>query len=107
MPITGCTADARAFASVLLIQPNSQRHMERLMSHSCQVIMQLLNPRLVTHGRMRIRCAGFWIGGILASIPMDLVEGFRLGVKWFELVISDRPRRRNAAMMYQRPKILL
>src|SRR5215813_5696543 len=40
-------------------------------------------------------------GGILPAIAMYLVEIFSLRVVWLQIVIADRPRRRDSAVVAQ------
>src|SRR5258705_10488276 len=92
MPIAGGAADAKAFLLVFLIEPNSQRHMKRLMAELGQVIMQLLDSRLVADGRMWIRRAGIGGGWTVAPVSAHLLEGLGLGAIRLPGGIGNRPR---------------
>src|SRR5215510_3016110 len=67
--------------------------------------MQMLNALLVTDCRILVRRAGPGLRRIFTAIPVHLVEVFSLGVVRLQFVITNRPSRRNAAVMTNLAKI--
>src|SRR5215510_11796494 len=67
--------------------------------------MQMLNALLVTDCRILVGRAGPGLGRIFTAIPVHLVEVFSLGVVRLQFVITNRPSRRNAAVMTNLAKI--
>ena len=51
------------------------------------------------YGWEPVRSARPRVGGIDSALTVDLIEIFRLRVVRFELVVADRPRRREAAVV--------
>ena len=72
-----------------------------------QVVRELLDPRLVRDGRVGVGPAGRWLGRILAPRSVHLVELLRQGVVRLELVVGDRPGRRDPVVMPQLAEVLL
>ena len=81
--------------------------MERLVAGGRQVVRKLLDPRLVRDGRVGVGPAGRRLGRILAPRSVHLVELLREGVVRLELVVGDRPGRRDAVVMLQLAEVLL
>ena len=74
-------------------------------SEALKIIAESLNARLVTDWRMRIRSAGKGFSGILTPLAMDVVEALRLQIVRLEVVIRNRPGRRDASEMPNFAKI--
>src|SRR5499426_235701 len=69
--------------------------------------MQLLDARLVRHGRERIGCARWGLGGIFAARAVHLVHLLSLSVIRLHVFVSDGPGGRNTVVMLELAKILL
>src|SRR5207245_2637111 len=82
-------------------------NMERLVPGFRQVIAQLLDARFVRYLGILVRRARRRFRGVFAALTVYLVQMFRLGVIGLHLVVTDRPRRRHAAMVLQFAKIFL
>ena len=67
--VAGRTADARARRQVCLVEHDSARRVERPVARGSEVIRELLDARLVRHGRMRVGRARRWLGRILPTAP--------------------------------------
>jgi len=72
-----------------------------------ELIGELLDPRLVRHGRVRVRRAGRRLRWILAPCSVHLVELLGLRVVGLQLVVRDRPGRRDAVVVAQLAEVLL
>ena len=71
-----------------------------------ELVGELLDPRLVRHGGMRVRRAGRRLGRILASCAVHLVVLLGLRVVRLELVVRDRPGRRDAVVVAKLAEVL-
>jgi hypothetical protein len=56
--VTGVAANAAALTWILLVEHNAHRHREGLMALPLQPVVNLLDSRLVTNGRIFIGRAG-------------------------------------------------
>src|SRR5271157_648555 len=92
---------------ILLIQHHAHRDMEWFEARSRKVVRQLLDTRLMTHCRPRIRRTGGRLGRILAALTMHLVENLGLRVIRLEVVVGDGPSRRDAAVVAQLAEVAL
>src|SRR5438045_4003037 len=98
MPIAGCAADAGTFLPLLLIDTDAQGNVERLVAEPRQIIVELLDARLVTDSRPGIRGACGGLRRIFATIAVNLVDVLGLRVVRLQFVIPDRPGGRNSAV---------
>jgi hypothetical protein len=105
--VTGETADALALAAVLLIQQYAKRHMKRRHAEPAEIVTQLLDARLMTDRRKRVRGARGRFGRIHAPLTVHLVELLGLGVVGFHILVADRPSRRDAAVVREFPEVFL
>src|SRR5262245_26688911 len=103
--IAGLAADALAGAGVLFIELNPERHMEWFQSEASEIVAQLLYTRLVGDRWMRIGTASERVCGVDSTLPMDLIEVFRLQIIRFNVVVRDGPSRRNTSVMPQLSKV--
>ena len=71
-----------------------------------EIVVQLLDARLVADRGIRIGRAGRRLGRVDAALAVHLIEALGLGVVRLELVVADRPRRRDAAVMPQLAEVL-
>ena len=100
-------AHARAVGHVRLVQPDPARRVEGVVPGGGQVVGELLDPRLVRDGRERVRSARVGLGRVLVVSAVHLVEVLRLGVVGLDLVVGDRPGRRDAVVVLELPEVLL
>ena len=70
-----------------------------MVAGALEVICELLDPRLVRDRRIRERPRAPRLGRILARLAVDEVQPLGLGVVGLEVVVGDRPRRRDAAVV--------
>ena len=73
---------------------------------ACEVVGELLDPRLVADRRERVRRARRRLGRVLAARAVHLVELLGLRVVRLHLVVGDRPRRRDAVVVAQLAEVL-
>ena len=105
--VAGLAPDAAALGRVGFVQHDAERHVERAQPVGGQVVVQLLDPWLVLHGRERVRRARPWLGRIDAALAVHLIQMLGLRVVRFEVVVADRPRRRDPAVVNDFPEVLL
>ena len=92
-------ADAAARLGVGLVQVHADGQVERPVPGLLEVIGELLDARLVRHRRVRKRPGPRRLGRVLARLPVHEIELLRLCVVGLEILIGDRPRRREAAVV--------
>ena len=100
-------ADAVAVGQVRLGQPDAARRVERVVAGRLEVVRELLDPRLVRDRGERVRRARGRLGRVLAARAADLVELLRQRVVRLDLLVLDRPGRRDAAGMLELAEVLL
>jgi hypothetical protein len=81
--------------------------MERPVAGGREVVGELLDPWLVRHGWMRVRRAGRGLCRILSPCTMHVVVLLCERVVGLELVVGDRPGRRDAVVVLQLAEVLL
>src|SRR5581483_252421 len=81
--------------------------MKRPESQPREVFGQVLYARLVTDGRMRIWPARRRLGRIFAALAVHMIQPLSRGVVRLQIVIRDRPSRRNSAVVLDLAEILL
>ena len=64
-----------------------------------EIVGELLDPRLVLQSRERVRGAGRGFGGILAPVPVYLVETLGLGVVGLHRLVGDGPGGRDPILV--------
>ena len=99
-------ADALAGGPVGLIQQDAARRVERVVAARCQGLGDLLDPRLVRDGRPRVLLGPVALGGILAVVTVHLVQPLGLGVPGLEVVVAQRPGRRQAVGVLELAEVL-
>src|SRR5574339_236806 len=80
--------------------------MKRAQSQSREVIGELLNARLMTHRRVRVRRAAMRLRWIFPLIAMHVIEPFGFSVIGFHVFVVERPGRRNPAVMMDLAEVL-
>ena len=105
--VAGLAADAGAVRHVLLVQHHGAGSREGVVARRRQIVGQLLDARLVGNRRARIGSAGGRLGRIPAAQPVHVIHLLGPRVIRLQLVVGDRPRRRDAVVMAQLAEILL
>ena len=105
--VAGRTADAGAERRVRLVEHDPARRVERVVAGGREVVGELLDPRLVRDGGMRVRRARRRLGRVLAARAVHLVELLGERVVRLQLVVGDRPGRRDAVVVLQLAEVLL
>src|SRR5690242_5496629 len=81
--------------------------MEGVVSGFRQIVGELLDAGLVRNGGEGVRRARVRFGGVLAARTVHFVQSLRLRVVGLELVVGDRPCRRDAVVVLQLTEVLL
>ena len=104
--VTRRTTDARAERWVRLVEHDPARRVERPVAGRREVVGELLDPRLVRHGGVRIGRARRRLRRILAAGAVHVVVLLRERVVRLQLVVRDRPRRRDAIVVAKLAEVL-
>src|SRR5207245_4503460 len=107
IPVAGAAPDAGTLFPVLLIEPHADRQVERPVADPDQIVMQFLDARFMADGLVAVRRAGRRLRRVLASLSVHLIEVLRLGVIRLQLLVRDRPGRRDATVVLDLAEILL
>ena len=99
-------ADAGAVGQVRLVQADAARRVERVVAGRLEVVRELLDPRLVRDGRERIGRARVPLGRVLAARAVHLVVLLGQRVVRLELVVGDRPGRRDPVVVLKLAEVL-
>jgi hypothetical protein len=75
-----------------LVHVDPHRKMERIEADALEVVVQLLDARLVGDGGVGERPRTWCLGGVLARLAVHEVEPLGLRVVGLEVLIGDRPR---------------
>ena len=105
--VAGRAADAGRERRVRLVEHDPARRVERPVAGCREVVGELLDPRLVRHGGMRVGRARRRLGRVLAARAVDVVVLLCERVVRLQLVVGDRPGRRDAVVMLQLAEVLL
>src|SRR5229473_5185080 len=97
--VAGIAANAAALVRVLLVEHDANRYVEGLETRTCKVVGQLLNARLMADGRPGIGGVRRRFGRIFSAVPVHLIQILGLRVVRFQIVITERPRGRDATMV--------
>ena len=106
-PIAGVATDASAVVRVGLVEHDAERHVKRAQPVPGQIVVEALNPRLVLHGGERIRCTRPRLGRVDAARAVHVVQILGPGVVRLEVVVADRPGRRDPAVVANLTEVLL
>ena len=105
--VAGAAADAVAVGQVRLRQPDPVRGVERVVAGGLQVVRELLDPGLVRERREGVRRTRGRLCRVLTACAADLVELLGERVVRLELLVLDRPGRRDAALVLELTEVLL
>jgi hypothetical protein len=61
---------------------------ERPVAGALEIVVQLLDTRLVRYGRVREGPRARWLARVLAGLAVDEIEPLRLGVVGLEVLVS-------------------
>ena len=99
--------DADAAMAVLLVEEDTGWGRGGVIASLLQVVVQFLDTRLMRDRWEQIGRTGRRLGGVGVAPSMDLIEMFGLGIVGLQVVIGDRPGRRNPVVVVEFSKILL
>ena len=77
------------------------------MAKPLEIVEQLLNARRVAHRRITIGRAGRAFGGIDPMLPVDMIKVLRLCVVGLEVLVAQRPGRRDATVVHHLTEVPL
>ena len=92
---------------VRLVEHDPARRVERVVAGRREIVRELLDPRLVGDGGMRVRRARRRLGRVLAAGAVHLVQLLGERVVRLQLVVGDRPGRRDAVVVAELAEVLL
>ena len=104
--VAGRAADAMAVRSSL-VQPDPAGRVEGEVARRLEVVRELLDPRLVRDRRVRVRPARRWLGRVLATRATNLVQVLRERVVGLQLLVVNRPGRRDPVGVLELAEVLL
>ena len=106
--VEAVAAHAAPALGVALVHVDADRQVERAVAGALEVVVELLDARLVRDGgvRERARSAGGSVGSS-PRLPVHEVELLGLGVVGLEVGVGDRPRRRDAAVVADLAEVAL
>ena len=99
-------ADARAARAVGFVEEDPARRRERVVAGGGQVVGDLLDARFVGDGRPRVLLRPVTLGGVVAVVAVHLVQPLRLRVPGLEVVVAQRPGRRDAVGVLELTEVL-
>ena len=105
--VAGVAADAAARLGPRFVEQDAQRRVERPQAAPGEVLVQVLQPRLVAHRWVREGFAGWRLGRVLSPLAMHVVHALGARVVRLELAVRDRPCGRNTAVVAQLAKVFL
>jgi hypothetical protein len=105
-PVAVAAAHTRAVGHVRLVEQDSAGGVEGVVACVGQLVGELLDPRLVRHSGMRVRRTGRRLRRVLASRSVNLVDLLGLRVVRLEVVVRDRPGRRDAVVVAKLAEVL-
>ena len=100
-------ANAGGEGRLALVEQDAARRMKRLVAGAHQIVVKLLDARLVRDGRVRIRAAGGRIDRVLAARAVNLIEVLRAHVVGLQVGVGDRPGRRQAVVVPELAEVAL
>ena len=89
------------------VEHDPARGVKRLVAGARQIVVELLDARLVRDGRVRIGRAGGRIDGVLAARAVNLIEVLRPHVVGLHVGVGDRPGGREAVVVPQLAEVAL
>ena len=106
VPVTPRAPDARAARAVRLVEQDPARRRERVVAGRRQVVGDPLDAWLVGDGRPGVLLRPVALGRVLAVVAVHLVQPLRLRVPGLELVVAERPGRRDPVDVFDLTEVL-
>src|SRR5262245_20963206 len=107
MAVARITAYAQTLPRVLFVNANPQWHMKWPESGAFEIVVKMLNALFVTYRWVPVRRAGPGFSRIFPTIAMHLIEMLGFGVIRLQLVVTNRPGRRDSAVMSNLAEVFL
>jgi hypothetical protein len=109
-PVDPVATDAGAsrgrLTVVVLVEQEADRKMGGMESQAEEVIVELLDPRLVSDGGIGEVAAPGPVGWIFPGRPVHVVKALGFQVPGLKVLIRERPRRRDATVVSDLPEVL-
>ena len=99
-------ADTCAASPVGLVEHDPHRRREGMVTTGLEGVGDLLQAGLVADRRPRIRLGPVALGGVLVPVAVHLVQPLGLGVPRLEVVVVERPGRRQPVHVGDLPEVL-
>ena len=80
--------------------------MRGVQAQVLEIVVELLDPRLVLDRRVREIAAAGPIGRVLAGSSVDVIKLLRLGVKGLEVLVGHGPGWRDPAVVVDNVEVL-
>src|SRR5215467_13453167 len=103
--VAGGATDAGAVGHILLVQQDAAGRMKGMVTSPGQVVIELLDARLIGDRWVGILHAVRWVGWVVAMLAVHLVELFGPAVVGLELFIGDGPGGGDAVVVAQLPEV--
>jgi hypothetical protein len=87
-PVEAVAAHAASRFRVRFVEVHADRQVERPVAGALEIVVQLLDTRLVRYGRVREGPRARWLARVLAGLAVDEIEPLRLGVVGLEVLVS-------------------
>jgi hypothetical protein len=97
--VEAVAAHAAAGLRIGLVHVDADREVERMEAGPLEVVVQLLDARLVRDRGVRERAGARRLRRVLARLTLHEVEALGLCVVRLEVLVRDRPRRGRAAVV--------
>src|SRR5206468_8742790 len=108
--VKGIAADACARMQrvpALLLEQDAERQGEWMQPFADERVVELLDARFVADRRIGIGFARRWVGRVDAMLAVHAVEVLGLRIIRLEIVVPDRPGRRDPAVVPDLAEVLL
>src|SRR5919199_2562632 len=92
---------------MLLVQLDAHWQREGLYALAPQAVVDFLHTRLVAHRRPRVRIVAGWLGRIGSALAVHDVQLLGPGVVRRQVLVADRPRRRDPVVVLDLLEIAL
>ena len=90
-----------------LVEVDAHRQVERMVPSGEEVLVELLDARLVRHRRMGERSRAIGLGRVLARLAVHQVDALGLGVVRLEIRIGERPSGGDPAVVAHLAEVAL
>src|SRR5215470_19365624 len=83
----------------VFVDQDAKRYGKRITAELRKSVHNLLHAMFMTDWRAQIWPAGMRLSWVTSALPVHLIQVFRFRIVGLKLVVADRPRRRDTAVM--------